>query len=129
MAGPISSLGSKPRVFNATDVGSVEGPGSALGTFKTKGWGVAAPVSELTLRDDGSFSAKLPGGATAKGSFQLKDNAAAFPDTLTLQTSTGLTTTFAVGDITKTPDGSITSLTLTELGQNGGTGKPFTLSL
>lgn len=118
----------RPRAarFNANDIGRTDGRGSALGTFAAVGQG--APFKDLTFVAKGRFTANLPGGSTASGTFTFHDGAAAFADTLRLTRRRGEVMVFAVTDATKDGKGRITALQLAEPTDRG-IGRAFSLRL
>jgi hypothetical protein len=116
------------RPLNASDIGQKDGPGSAIGTFKPKGWGITSPVRSLTLDGQGQFTATLRGGQQLKGAFEFRDGAAAFMDTLRLTGKDGKELLFAVSDATKDASGTISQLKLAPITEKG-VGLPFTLAL
>lgn len=116
------------RPLNATNIGQSDGPASAVGSFKPRGWGLTSPIRSLTFNADGSFTASVKGGGNSKGTFAFRDGAAAFSDTLRLTGADGRELLFTVIDAVKNAQGLITRLDLAPL-RDRGSGLPFTLVL
>ncbi len=119
-AAPIRATASTPTQSGAST-------GGLVGTFRPKGWGISSPIKELTLEANGQFKVSLRGGGTAKGTFEFRDGAAAFMDTLKLKDASGKELLYGVSAQTKGPNGQVSALTLAPIADRVGT--PFTLEL